>query len=163
MLTPTDILIHSLTASRELVHRFVADLSPAEYLYRPTEKSNCVAWLLGHLTLSDRRVMGLILGIADLPQLPDGFEKRFGRDEGSPQSAEFGDVSPLLPLFLETRDLLISHVRSLDPALLNQPIPMSHPRFKIIFEAINFMGIHASMHAGQITIIRRGLGRPPLF
>ena len=29
-------------------------------------------------------------------------------------------------------------------------------------ELANFMALHATMHAGQITIIRRSLGRPPI-
>jgi uncharacterized damage-inducible protein DinB len=30
-------------------------------------------------------------------------------------------------------------------------------------EVLSFVSIHSSMHAGQIVMIRRSLGRPPLF
>jgi uncharacterized damage-inducible protein DinB len=29
-------------------------------------------------------------------------------------------------------------------------------------EMLSFMSVHTAMHAGQVTIIRRSLGRPPL-
>ena len=110
MPTINDILIHTLTGSKQLMVRYCDDLKPAEYLHRPTPKSNCAAWLLGHLILTDRRILTNFLGAKDLPALPDGFEKRFSRDEGSPQANEFGDVTILLPLFIQTRDALVNRV-----------------------------------------------------
>src|SRR5438045_9763103 len=76
------ILTHSLTASKRMLMRYTEDLKPAEYLHRPTPQANCVAWLLGHLALSDRRLLRNVCNVSDLPPLPDGFEKRFSRDEG---------------------------------------------------------------------------------
>jgi hypothetical protein len=164
MLTPSNVLIHGLTVSRDFVLRFCGDLTPAEFLHRPTPKSNCAAWLVGHLTLSDRRVTANVLGDAAVPlPLPDGFEKRFSRDEGSPEADAFGDVSGLLPLFAAGRDRMIERVGTMTPAELEKPLDPPHPRFKMPWDAANFMVIHTTMHAGQITIIRRSLGRPPLF
>jgi len=158
-----DTLTHSLAASKELVISFCQDLKPEEYLHRPTADANCVAWLLGHLAVSDRKVMSIAMGVTDLPPMPQGCEPRFGRDAATARAADFGDVSILLPLFTQTRDLLIAKVQSCDEAELGQPLAVSHPRFKTRFEAINFMGLHAAMHAGQMSTIRRSLGRPPVM
>jgi uncharacterized damage-inducible protein DinB len=163
MPSATDILIHSLTASKEFILRFCGDLKPDEYLYRPTPKANCVAWLLGHLALTDRRILTIAFGVTDLPALPEGFEKQFSREEGCPQAEQFGDVAILLPLFAQTRDRLIARVLTATPEELDRPITPPHPRFKSVWEATNFMGQHTTMHAGQITIIRRSLGRPPII
>ena len=70
-------IAESLMFSMKLMDRYCADLKPEEYLHRLTPRGNCAAWLLGHLVLSDRRVLGLFG--ADVPPLPEGFEKRFGR------------------------------------------------------------------------------------
>ena len=83
MLTPNDAIVHGLTASKRMLLWFVEDLTPAEYLHRPAANVNCVAWLLGHLTLSERRVLSGVLGVTDLPPLPDGFEQRFGSHCGA--------------------------------------------------------------------------------
>jgi uncharacterized damage-inducible protein DinB len=161
MQTPNDVIAHSLATSQTMLQRFTADLSPQEYLHRPAEKANCTAWLIGHLALSERRALTM-LGAADLPALPGGFDKRFSREAGCPEAAEFGDVTTLMPIFDQHRQRLIDAVRRATPEQLNKPLEKPMPMFKTVGEFVNFMAIHAVMHAGQITIIRRSLGRPPM-
>ncbi len=161
MRTPNDVLVHNLTATQLMVERFTADLQPAEYLHRPTEKANCAAWTVGHLALSDRHVLKQ-LG-APLPPLPDHFdEARFGREEGCPQAGEFGQVTMIVPVFTAHRTRLIEAVRVATEAQLAKPLEKPHPMFSTLGEFISFMSAHTAMHVGQITIIRRSLGRPPL-
>ncbi|MGN6985892.1 hypothetical protein ACTHSL_13855, partial [Neisseria sp. P0008.S010] len=84
--------------------------------------------LLGYLSLSDRRIMTMILGAEDLPPLPDeSFDQRFGREEGRPQAPAFGDTGILLPLFAQTRDILIGKVAALDPEVLGSNLSFSLP------------------------------------
>lgn len=160
MRTPNDVLVHNLTATQMMVQRFTADLQPHEYLHRPTEKSNCAAWTVGHLALSDRHVLQQ-LG-AELPTLPDGFEPRFRRDEGCPQAGDFGDVSAIVPVFDAHRTRLIDAVKLTVPEQFEKPMEKPHPMFKTLGEYVSFMSAHTAMHVGQITIIRRSLGRPPI-
>ena len=162
MNTPADVLVHNLTFTKNLLVRYVQDLSPEEYLHRPVPAANCVAWLLGHLTLVDRRTIGACFGAENLPALPEGFEKQFSRGPGCPQAGEFGDVTRLLPLMLIHRDLLIEKTRTATPELLGRDMEKPHPMFATPGEMISFISAHCAMHAGQITIIRRSLGRPPL-
>ena len=161
-LTATDIIVHSLTASQAMLMRFTEDLKPDEYLHRTAPGANCAAWLLGHLALSDRSVLSKRLNVGDLPTLPEGFEKTFSRDEGCPQANQFGDVSILRNIFNQHRDRLIAEVKRLSPGRLAEPLEKPHPMFKNVGEVINFMALHSTMHAGQITMIRRSLGRPPI-
>ena len=160
-MTSNQALAHALMTSAGLVQRYTADLTPAEFLHRSTNKANCTAWLIGHLTLSERRTLGL-LGATDLPLLPDGFEKRFSRDAGCPDAEDFGDVSALVPLFNQHRERLIYAVKSATQEQLDKPMEKPHPMFNTVGEWVAFMAVHTAMHAGQITMIRRSLGRPPL-
>ena len=161
MPTANDVIAHSLTMSGAMLHRYVDDLSPQEMLHRPTPKANCAAWLIGHLILTERGALAR-LGISDLAALPDGFDKQFSRDEGCPQAPEFGDVSRLMGLFDQHRNRTIETVRRAPPEQLDKPLEKPHPFFKTAGEFANFAALHAMMHAGQITIIRRSLGRPPI-
>jgi hypothetical protein len=161
MPTPNDVIAHALTASQMLLQRYTADLAPPEYLHRPAERANCAAWTIGHLTLTERRAL-MQFGVEPLPPLPDGFEHRFSREEGCPQAGEFGDVATLMPLFLAHRAALVEAVRRATPEQLDQPVQKPLPMFRTLGELANFMATHVAMHAGQITIIRRSLGRPPL-
>ena len=160
-MTPNDAIAHSLMMSGAMMHRYVDDLSPQELLHRPTPKANCAAWLIGHLILTERHALGL-LGVTDLPALPDGFEKRFSRDEGCPQANEFGDTSALMGLFDQHRNRTMEAVRRAPAELLDKPLDKPHPMFQTVGQFANFAALHAIMHAGQITIIRRSLGRPPV-
>jgi len=162
MHSASDMLAHSLTNSRFMIHRFTDDLKSDEFLHRPTPQANCAAWLVGHLALADRRLLTL-LGAGDLPSLPAGFEKQFSRDEGCPQAGEFGDVSTLLPIFDQHRDRLIAAVKNAPPDQLSKLVEKPMPMAKTLGEWVNFMSLHTAMHAGQITIIRRSLGKPPLI
>ena len=162
MNTPANKIVHSLTVSKALLVRYCEDLSAEEYLHRPAPSANCVAWLLGHLTLSDRRTFSTVFGEESLPALPEGFEKRFSRSEGCPQAEEFGDVTNLLPLFVIHRDLLIEKVTTASPEQLSDDLEKPHPMFSTPGEMLSFMSVHTAMHAGQITMIRRSLGKPPL-
>lgn len=161
MPTPNDIIVNSLTGSQMLLHRYVDDLQPAEFLHRTSPKANCAAWMIGHLVQTDRRVL-TVLGVTDLPALPDGFEQRFGRDEATALAANFGDVSTLMPLFDQHRARLIDAIRRASAEQLDKPVETTRPMFKTVGEFANFMGMHTALHAGQITLIRRSLGKPPV-
>jgi uncharacterized damage-inducible protein DinB len=161
MQTPQDAIVASLSVSLNLMRRYCADLTPTEYLHRPTPKANCAAWLLGHLILTERRALAN-LGVAELPQLPDGFEKRFARTDDAPSATEFGDVTTLLALFEQHRTMLIEATKRATLDTINKPLEKPLPIFSTVGEMVNFMAQHATMHAGQITIIRRSLGRPPV-
>jgi hypothetical protein len=161
-MTANDAIAKSLESSHMLLKRYTADLTPAEYLHRTSPTANCAAWTIGHLVLTERRCLGTF-GLASLPPLPDGFEKAFGRDEGCPQASSFGDVSVLMPLFDRHRELLIDTVRRATQEQLDAPLETPRPpRFVTVGEQALFMATHVAMHAGQITLIRRSLGRPPL-
>jgi uncharacterized damage-inducible protein DinB len=159
-----EVLAHTLTGSSRLLTRFCEDLTAEEYLHRPTTGANCAAWLIGHLALTDRSALTR-LGRSpdDLPTLPEGFEKRFSRSAEAPQAESFGDVSLLIPLFNQHRDMLIGVVRSLPAEVLDRPLEKPHPMFSTVWEMLNFLGLHVTMHAGQISTIRRSLGRPPMM
>ena len=161
MPTPNDVIVHSLSTSQLIMGRFCDDLKPDEMLHRTTPKANCAAWTIGHLILSERGALKQF-GV-EPPPLPDGFEKTFSRDEGCPQAGAFGDASILMPLFDQHRNRLIDAVKRATPEQLARPLEKPHPLFANLAEMANFMTIHTSMHAGQITTIRRSLGRPPLM
>jgi uncharacterized damage-inducible protein DinB len=162
MTDANNMLIYTLTTSQQMINGFLADLSPQDYLFRVTPKANCAAWIAGHLTLTDRRVLGR-LDVKDLPEIPADFEARFARSEEAAGAATFGDVSILKSLFNAHRDRLIAAARTVTPEQLGIVLSTPTPRFKTVGEMLHFMPLHVSMHCGQLSTIRRSLGRPPLI
>src|SRR5689334_23595820 len=113
MFTVNDSLAFGLSSSGSMLTRYVADLSAPEFHHRPSPNANCAAWTVGHLAMTDRN--GLKRLGAPLPELPEGFEKRFSRDEGCPQAQEFGDVKQIVAVFEDHRKRLIEAVKKATP------------------------------------------------
>ncbi len=161
MATVNDTIAFALKTSQMMLQRLVTDLAPHEYLHRPTPKANCAAWLLGHLVLTERSALRRVG--APLPEIPPGFEQRFSREAGCPEAAEFGDVSGLAATFNDHRERLIAAIKSAPAELLDRRPEKPSPMFGNLAEAAQFIALHTVLHAGQISTIRRSLGRPPLM
>jgi len=161
-MTVNEAIAQNLTAAGALLERMTADLTPQDYVHRPCAEANCAAWIVGHLILTERGALKR-LGVTDLPPLPEGFETRFARDATAPRAGDFGDVTQLVPLFKQHRAMLVEAVKRATPEQLGKPLDKPHPLFNTVGGSVNFMGVHVSMHSGQISTIRRTPGRPPLI
>ena len=160
MKTANDAIVFALQSSSMMIQRFCEDLSQSEYLHRPFAGTNCAAWIVGHLTVSDCNVHKSLE--VQPPVLPEGFTERFSREGSAPQASDFGDVTKLVPLFSEVRGSLIRAAQSASTELLQKALPKPFAMCNTVGEMMVFMAAHSSRHAGQIPLIRRSLGRPPL-
>ena len=159
---PHEAIAYALRASKLMVHRFVDDLKPAEFAHQPVPGANCAAWIPGHLIRTDRRTLRG-LGVAELPAVPEGFEEKFGATRApAAQQSGYGDPAELVRLFDVHRDRLVEAVLAAEAAKLSEPNEMKHPLFADRAESALFMGLHTAMHMGQLSLIRRSLGYPPV-
>jgi hypothetical protein len=157
-----DALIFNLKSAAGMLNLMTSDLQGSEWDHRAAPGANCAAWLVGHLILVERRALGHA-GVTELPELPAGFETTFGREADAVLAKTFGDSSNLIPTFNKHRDLLIAAVAKLPASKIAESLPKPSARFSTFGEFFAFMGLHVTMHAGQISTIRRSLGRPALF
>ena len=159
--TANNTIVFVLKASHARFHTYIDDLKPSEFAHQPFPGVNSVAWILGHLTLTDRRILGL-LG-AELPPIPDGFETRFKATRRPAEvQTHLGEPTEMISLFDAHRLKLIDAVQRATPEALNTPLPNPIAAAKTVGEAAAFMAVHVALHAGQVTLIRRSLGYPPV-
>jgi uncharacterized damage-inducible protein DinB len=154
-------LAFSLEGARKMLHMFVDDLTPEERLHRACAGANCVDWIVGHLIVTERMFHARLGAVS--PEIPEGFEKKFARDAESPKQAQYGDTAQLMALFDLHRLETIEAVRRMTPEQLAKPLGKPHPLFSTVGEAAAFCALHQTMHAGQISLIRRSLGKPPVI
>jgi hypothetical protein len=117
---------------------------------------------------ADREVLRY-LGVADLPDLPDGFEARFAR-WGTGEDGETSRYdSSLLEIVASHRDALVRATGSLDAAGLNEPVdPPDHFDEEALFEfgTVGEMILAASAYtsflAGEASVVRLALGKAPM-
>ena len=160
---PQEAIAYSLRSSKLMFHRYLDDLKAEEFQHRPCLGANNAGWIVGHLTCIDRAQLEK-LGATPLPELPAGFQDRFATTKAAATgtNADFGDPAELIRHFDEHRDLLIRTVEKLPGDVLQSPPPWNSPLFADRGESLLFVGVHTAMHLGQLSIIRRSLGRPPL-
>lgn len=159
---PIDAMVYSLTTSKMLMHRMIDDLKPGEWEVQPIPGGNTIAWILGHLTMTDRRHLTW-LGATDLPAIPEGFAERFPTTRApAGKQTGLGEPRALVALFDAHRDRLIAALPTVDASKWSNPPSFQTPMFRDVGEATLFMGLHTSFHIGQISLIRRHLGYPPV-
>lgn len=161
MNTAAEALSLSIRHAARIVLAMTEDLKGTDWTHRPCTGANCAAWIVGHLVMSSRSMMQRC-GHADLPSLPEGFNKRFARDETAPKSADYGDVSTLRDVFMQHHDLFAAVAARQTPEALARDLGMNHPIFSTVGSMLAFAPVHIGTHAGHISTIRRSLGRAPL-
>jgi hypothetical protein len=141
----------------------LADLTPAELLARPCPGGNHIAWQLGHLIAAERGLVEKALP-GKMPPLPAGFAERHTKETAAlddPQA--FLTKDEYLALARQVRAAVQQIIGDLPAGEFDKPVAKVPPFIKTVGELFLFLGPHWTMHAGQWAVIRRVLGRPPLF
>ncbi len=161
-MTTHELLGAAYRMGRQMVHRLCDDLTPEEFQHQPLPGLNSAAWIVGHLAVTARRTAER-LGATGLPPLNEEYIGLFsatkrpaGDQKGLPGKDE------VLPLFDLCLGKLIEAVQALPTDALDGPPPHIGPYATNYAEAVLFGGLHISLHCGQISTIRRSLGKPPL-
>lgn len=147
-----------------IVRAYLEDLTDKELLVRPVEKANHIAWQLGHLIASERYMIEQV-SPGSMPALPVGFAEKHNNDTAhSDDPSAFLSKAEYLQLFAQQRAATLQVLDALGDDNLDKPAPESLQRIAPTVAAVfSMQPVHWLMHAGQWAVIRRKLGRPPLF
>tara|TARA_R110002095_G_scaffold202669_1_gene184422 strand:+ start:3555 stop:4046 length:492 start_codon:yes stop_codon:yes gene_type:complete len=154
----------SLELPTSIVKGYLEDLTDAELLVRPADKMNHIAWQLGHLISSEHFHVTQVAPDS-MPQLPAGFKEQYTRETAASENpADFHTNAEYLQLMQEQRQGTLNVLAKLSDQELMQPAPESvrylGPTVGCVFAGES---THWMMHAGQWAVLRRKLGKPPLF
>jgi len=140
------------------------DLTDQEMMVRPHPDCNHIRWQVGHLICSEHQMIDGVLPGA-MPPLPETFADRYTKETAKlndPQA--FDSKEELLKLFHEQRTATLELLSGLTEEELDQSAPESVRDYApTVADVFSLQGGHWLMHAGQWAVIRRQLGRPPLF
>lgn len=159
-MTTARIITASIETSTYLLHRMVDDLAPADWTRRPMADANCLAWIIGHLVTVEHGMIQTLGGTP--PAIPEAeFAALYGMGSKPTADTHYGDVAALLPLFDAHRAETTRAVSAMADADFDRAL--EHPMFKTVGHMAALIPVHTALHAGQISTIRRSLGKPPLF
>lgn len=160
-MSPNDLLASGYRMAQLLLHRMVDDLTDDEFRHQPVPGANSAAWIVGHLGVTARRTADR-LGATGLPELTEEFVAQFSATKKpAGEQTDLGPKAELLALFDLSVGKLMEAVRQLPTEALAAP-PLAAPALATNYaEAVLFGALHVALHAGQLSTIRRSLGRPP--
>lgn len=155
---------NSIQSADFVVNSYLGDLSDADLLVRPVPGANHIAWQLGHLVIAEHGLMSEEFPGA-MPALPAGFMEKHNNDTASSDDPKaFLTKAEYQRLWAEQRAATLAQLAKISDADLDKPAPEKYRSFlNTVGDLINLQGSHALMHAGQWAIVRRKLGRKPLF
>lgn len=143
---------------------YLEDLTDDEMMHRPHENANHIKWQLGHLIASDNQMInGCCEGA--LPPLPEGFMEKYSKETSSVDDpAQFHSKEEYLALYKSQTEAIKAALNNLAESDLDKSSPESMQGYApTVGSAFVMIGGHWIMHAGQWAVIRRQLGREPLF
>lgn len=160
-MTACELLIGGYRMGSKMLRLMCEDLTEPEFHHQPVPGANSAAWIVGHLAVTARRTAERV-GATELPVLTEDFVGRYSQSKKPAEvQSDLGTKEELLSLFTRCTDKLMEALGTLPAESLDGPA-LNPGRFANNYgEAILFGSLHFAMHCGQISMIRRSLGKPP--
>jgi hypothetical protein len=154
----------ALSMSKMISTSYLGDLTDEEMMHRPSDGCNHIKWQVGHLIASENNIINECFPDS-MPALPAGFAEKYTKETAtSNDAAAFDSKDELLRLHDEQRAGTLALLEKVSDQELSKentgPIKDFAPT---VGAAFLMQDAHWLMHAGQWAVIRRQLGRAPLF
>ena len=147
-----------------VVQAYLSDLSDDDLFVRPHPKANHIAWQLGHLIAAEHDLNNMVCPDS-MPALPEGFKEQHSKETaGSDDKSAFRSKDEYVQLMNEQRAATLALLDRLSDEELEKPAPEKIQQFgETVGTVLAGQSAHWMMHAGQWVIVRRILGKEPLF
>jgi DinB superfamily len=146
--------------------QFLAGLTAEEWFWQPPELTTHIAWQVAHLSVAQYRLcLERIRGrmAADDSLMPVAYLERFML--GSQPVAGAANNPPLAEIervFDGVHALSLAELAGRTDEEMDVPLDQPRPLFKTKLGAVEWCAQHEFVHAGQIALLRRLMGKAPL-
>jgi uncharacterized damage-inducible protein DinB len=143
----------------DFLAKMVQDLSPEEWVSRPNEKANHIAWIVGHVIWTRKALLGRLGTEWTQPWLG-----LFARGVKCDDTAAYPSPDALMDAWREVSGVLASVLDSVSEEALSQPSTQGPPSPDgKMSGVVNFLAIHETYHVGQASYLRGWLGHKGLM
>ena len=141
-------------------------MEPGDWFRPPAEGVTHLAWQVGHLAMAE---YGLLLfrqrgrQPVDSEIMSGKFRKAFSKGttpDPHPENNPSGDE--ILKVFHRVHAQAAEELPRFDDAQLDEPIDMPYAVYPTRLGSVLFCAHHEMLHAGQIGLLRRLLGKAPV-
>ncbi len=159
-----DAIRASMDVSLFVLTTYLSDLAEEDLMKRPSPGCNHFAWQLGHLISSETSLLESICPGKGTP-LPDGFAAQHSKEAcGIDDPASFCTKQEYLDLLQKARTATLAALESMSDEDLDRPSPEPfRQHFPTVGQMFTLIATHPLMHAGQLAVLRRQLGKPVLI
>ncbi|UCD94305.1 MAG: DinB family protein [Candidatus Zixiibacteriota bacterium] len=153
-------LLYMLHLNQEVTRKLVDDINEEESMARGPGRHNHIRWQVGHLLYSLNYTKTLL---GDQESDYSSFEKLYGGgSEVSDDPSAYPSLSELKEQLYAAHQAAISLVEGIAEPDLTKEIGEGE-RKSHVWQAVTFLCMHEFYHNGQITHIRKALGRERPF
>lgn len=140
--------------SDNFINRSIAGLAEDDLWYRPTEQSNPIFWLLGHVV----HTRGAVLRILG-DDFRTGWGDKFQRGASLQDRSAYPGLEEVERFRIEAGDRLATKLATVtDDFLAREATGYALPNCKLVADQIAFLGLHEAYHVGQMAYLRKMLG-----
>ena len=161
-----EIATKQIEFSREYMLTLLTDLDDTEWFLMPNGCVTHVAWQVGHLAMAE---YGLCLfrqrGRADVDAqlMTSAFRKQFSRgSQPEPDPAKNPSPTEIRDVLQRVHAQVLRELPTLTASQLAEPVDMPYSVTPTKLGALFFCAQHEMLHAGQLGLLRRLLGKTPL-
>ena len=160
---PTPVVIataaYNYRFNSDFLVKMVSDLSPEEWLRRPDEKCNHIAWIVGHVVWTRKALLGRLGTEWSQPWLG-----MFARGSKCEEGAAYPSPDAMLDAWREVSGVLAATLDTVSEEALAQPVTSGPPSSDgKVSGIVNFLAIHETYHIGQASYLRGWLGHKGLM
>lgn len=164
--TRLESTVNGLRRSRVFTQKFLAGLTPEEWFWTPPAYTTHIAWQIAHVAVAQyslcfRRARGRTM--EDESLISDAFIAAYTLGS-QPQAGEANNVSlaEIRRVFDAVLEQALKELPTFTDVEMDVPLDQPHPIFKTKLDAIEYAPQHELIHGGQIAMLRRLMGKPPL-
>ena len=157
-------LKNGMASSQKIVDAYLGDLTDADLMVRPVPGINHLAWQLGHTIAAEHSMIEMVKP-GSMPPLPAGFAEKHKKEAAkSDDPKAFCTKAEYLDAMKKQRAGTLAVLADMSDADFDNPAPEPMCAFlKTTGDVFTMQASHWLMHAGQWAVLRRKLGKPPLF
>jgi uncharacterized damage-inducible protein DinB len=158
--------LQQIRTAREYTLTLLKDLQPEEWFQTPSPPVSHIAWQAGHIAMAQfrlclERLRNLQPGDWDL--ISKDFLRTFAKSTvPSTDFSTYPEPAEIQAVMHRVYEAVLEEIPKYEGSDLETPLRNPHPIFKTKHEALLFSAQHEMLHAGQIGMLRRLLGKPPL-
>ena len=150
----------SFKTNANFLKQGIAGMNDVDWCKRPSEHSNSIQWIVGHVVWSRAMVLARLGDKWTLPWM-----QLYARGSKCVDSPDAPSPKALMEAWDESCSRLNTAMENASDELLNSPAPQPGPPSADgkLTGVINFMALHETYHVGQAAYIRSWLGKPGLM